>query len=72
MAALNNSVPYQVCVPYLSLNGSDASKSLGRSIQLADVPSYLWSFVTIWRLLVALLVLGNLKNIPLMWHVSIQ
>ncbi|TVY41975.1 Uncharacterized protein LSUB1_G002434 [Lachnellula subtilissima] len=71
MAALNNSVPYQVCVPYLSLDGSDASKSVSRSIQPADVLSYFWSFVTIWRLLVALLVLGNLKNIPLMWHLRI-
>ncbi|TVY53128.1 Uncharacterized protein LCER1_G006749 [Lachnellula cervina] len=71
MDALNNSVPYQVSVPYLSLNGSDTAKSLGRSIQPADILSYLWSFVTIWRLLVVLLVLGNLKNIPLMWHLRI-
>ncbi|TVY16113.1 Uncharacterized protein LARI1_G005841 [Lachnellula arida] len=71
MDALNNSVPYQVSVPYLSVNGSDVSKSLGRDFQPADVLSYLWSFVTIWRLLVVLLVLGNLKNIPLMWHLRI-
>ncbi|TVY87908.1 Uncharacterized protein LAWI1_G005961, partial [Lachnellula willkommii] len=71
MDALNNSVPYQVSVPYLSVNGSDVSQSLGRHFQPADVLSYLWSFVTIWRLLVVLLVLGNLKNIPLMWHLRI-
>ncbi|TVY36219.1 Uncharacterized protein LOCC1_G006452 [Lachnellula occidentalis] len=71
MATLNSSLPYQGSVPYLNLNGSDVLKSLGRFIQPADVLSYLWSFVTIWRLLVVLLVLGNLKNIPLMWHLRI-
>jgi hypothetical protein len=28
--------------------------------------------VTVWRVVVLVLVLGNLKNIPLIWHVSIS
>ncbi|KUJ13536.1 uncharacterized protein LY89DRAFT_591482 [Mollisia scopiformis] len=39
-----------------------------------DVPSVLsqiWSLITIWRLLVAFLLIGNIKNIPLIWHMRI-
>ncbi|CZT10054.1 hypothetical protein WAI453_006401 [Rhynchosporium graminicola] len=45
----------------LSLAGSIASSIL----------SQIWSFITIWKVLVVLLLLGNLKNIPLMWHLRI-
>jgi len=31
----------------------------------------LLSNITIWRVFVLLLVLGNIKNVPLIWHVSI-
>lgn len=31
----------------------------------------LLSQITIWRILVLFLVLGNIKNVPLIWHVSI-
>jgi hypothetical protein len=32
--------------------------------------SKLLSYITVWRLFVLVLVLGNLKNVPLIWHVS--
>ncbi|KAF8852928.1 hypothetical protein BDZ45DRAFT_599295 [Acephala macrosclerotiorum] len=38
---------------------------------LGSILSQIWSLITIWRLLVALLVLGNLKNVPLIWHIRI-
>lgn len=41
-------------------------------IILPDFLSQLISFITMWRVVVLLLVLGNLKNIPLIWHVSIS
>ncbi|PMD45805.1 hypothetical protein L207DRAFT_410181, partial [Hyaloscypha variabilis F] len=34
--------------------------------------SQIWSIITIWRLLALLLLLGNFKNIPLIWHANMQ
>jgi len=28
------------------------------------------SFISLWRVIVFLLVLGNIKNLPMIWHVS--
>jgi len=38
---------------------------------LGSILSQLWSLITIWRLLVVLLLLGNIKNIPFIWHMRI-
>ncbi|CZR52546.1 uncharacterized protein PAC_02423 [Phialocephala subalpina] len=69
---MNNTILYQVAAPMNSspyemstLPPSDSSMTLG------SVLSQIWSLITIWRLLVALLVLGNLKNFPFIWHIRI-
>ncbi|KAG9243482.1 hypothetical protein BJ878DRAFT_115186 [Calycina marina] len=36
-----------------------------------DILSYILSSITLWRILIFLLVLGNVKNIPLIWHLRI-
>lgn len=37
-----------------------------------DTVSQLVSIFSLWRMVVLLLVLGNVKNLPLIWHVSIS
>jgi hypothetical protein len=37
-----------------------------------DAASQLVSSFSLWRVIVLLLVLGNVKNLPLIWHVSIS
>jgi len=71
MSDLNNSVVYQV--PAANCGGFQALSAyqLSGSIYSSIVDNVL-SFITIWRVLVLLLVLGNVKNIPLIWHVSIS
>ncbi|KAH8687405.1 hypothetical protein BGZ60DRAFT_362596 [Tricladium varicosporioides] len=36
-----------------------------------DALAVIWSLITIWRVLIIFLLLGNLKNIPLIWHLRI-
>lgn len=33
--------------------------------------AHIFTFAIIWKLLVVILILGNLKTLPLMWHVSV-
>jgi ABC-type amino acid transport system permease subunit len=37
---------------------------------LLGLLSKVLSYITVWRLFIFVLVLGNLKNVPLIWHVS--
>ncbi|KAH6682811.1 hypothetical protein B0J14DRAFT_468207 [Halenospora varia] len=41
------------------------------SFGVRDVFAAIWSLITIWRVLIIVLLLGNLKNIPLIWHLRI-
>ncbi|PVH75903.1 hypothetical protein DL98DRAFT_643275 [Cadophora sp. DSE1049] len=70
MSTLNISALYQA--PLLE---STVCGDLGKSNLAVDstwsILSQLWPFVTIWRALLVLLLLGNLKNIPLIWHMRI-
>jgi hypothetical protein len=70
MAELNNSVVYQVFAPSVSQCGCSTAQLPSSTLQPGDLVSQIWSHFTIWRLLVVLLILGNLKNVPLIWHVS--
>lgn len=67
---MNNSVLYHVLEPARAA----PLEKLGSYSILASVTTYIlsavWSQITIWRLLVLVLLLGNIKNIPLIWHVS--
>ncbi|KAL2072956.1 hypothetical protein VTL71DRAFT_10280 [Oculimacula yallundae] len=51
---------------YGDLGGLSLASSTATSIL-----SQIWSFITIWKVLVVILLLGNLKNIPLIWHLRI-
>lgn len=69
MSDPNNSVVYQV--PAVDCSGFQASTSsqVSGSVSPGVLPTLL-SLITIWRVIILLLVLGNIKNIPLIWHVS--
>ncbi|KAH7357259.1 hypothetical protein BKA65DRAFT_496527 [Rhexocercosporidium sp. MPI-PUGE-AT-0058] len=71
MSNLNNSLLYQSSV----LLNSSASGSLGNSNLAASnawsILAQIWSFITLWRILVIILLVGNLKNVPLIWHLRI-
>lgn len=70
MADMNNSVPYQT---YTMISATSAMSISDQTLPLAfrDLVFYILSYITIWRVIVLLLVLGNVKNIPLIWHVSV-
>lgn len=70
MAELNNSVLYQVSEPSISQCGCGGETLPRSGLQTAGLVAQIWSHFTILRLLVALIVLSNLKNVPLIWHVS--
>ncbi|KAG4434891.1 hypothetical protein IFR05_009621 [Cadophora sp. M221] len=71
MSNLNSSVLYQAPV----LLNSSSCGGFGNSRQVGNTAwstlSQIWSFITIWRVLVLFLFLGSLKNIPLIWHLRI-
>jgi hypothetical protein len=68
MSNSNNSVIYRVVVPNNeSMNAYSPTVS---GFQFGGILAQIWSLITIWRLLVLFLVIGNLKNTALMWHVS--
>jgi hypothetical protein len=70
MSDLNNSVVYQA--PAVDYSGFQASTPSQVSGSVSSGILYqLLSLITIWRVILLLLVLGNVKNIPLIWHVSI-
>lgn len=68
MSNPNNSILYQVVSMNSTVYENTALPETG--FHVGSVLSQIWSLVTLWRLLIALLVLGNLKNIPLIWHVG--
>lgn len=69
MSDLNFSIVYQV--PEIDCSGLQASTPSQLSASVCpSLLSTLLSLITIWRVVVLLLVLGNIKNIPLIWHVS--
>jgi hypothetical protein len=70
MSDLNNTVVYQVSVPGNSSVYETSSSTSPSGFHVGTVLSQVWSLITLWRLLVLCLVIGNLKNIPLIWHVS--
>jgi hypothetical protein len=72
MSDPNNSVLYQVSVPMNSSGFTSSDSGAASGIHFGDVLSQIWSLITIGRLLVLLLVVGNLKNVPLIWHVRIS
>lgn len=37
-----------------------------------NILQQLVSLISLWRVIVFLLVLGNVKNLPMIWHVSIS
>lgn len=67
MSNLNNTIVYQVSVPS---NSSQYQSLSPPTTDVQSVLSQIWSLITIWRLLVAFLLIGNIKNIPLIWHVG--
>jgi hypothetical protein len=72
MSDFNNSIVFQVSVP-ANASGYAPSSLPNESGSLpGSILSQIWSILTIWRLLVLLLLVGNVKNIPLIWHASIQ
>jgi len=72
MSEFNNSILFQVSIPVNESGYATSSLPNESSSFPATVLSQIWSIITIWRLLVLLLLLGNFKNIPLIWHASIQ
>jgi hypothetical protein len=70
MSDLNNTLVHWTPVPLRSTVSMDSIVMSGASMNIIHVLSTVWSLITIWRLLVCLLIIGNLKNIPFLWHVS--
>ena len=68
---LNDTVLYEVTSFTMNSSGYGRSTSPQPAWSLGDTLSFIWSMITIWRILVLLLVAGNLKNIPLIWHVRV-
>lgn len=62
-------VPSLVQTTYLTLRPSFRHVS---TIKFGGFLSQHVSFVSLWGLVVVLLVLGNMKSLPMIWHVSIS
>ena len=72
MSEFNGSILFQVPVPVNANGYANSSLPSASSSFPASILSQIWSIITIWRVLALLLLLGNFKNIPLIWHASIQ
>lgn len=70
MTTLNDTVIHQVIAPMNSSVYQSSNPPTVSGFYFGGVLGQLWSLITIWRLIVLFLVLGNLKNVPLIWHVS--
>jgi hypothetical protein len=70
MSDLNNSAVFEVPAVDCSRFQASTPSQIAGSISFNIIYQIL-SLITIWRVIILLLVLGNIKNIPLIWHVSI-
>ncbi|EPE30635.1 Thioesterase/thiol ester dehydrase-isomerase [Glarea lozoyensis ATCC 20868] len=66
MLNYNVTVPYKI--PEVSVGSQYRMIEVGAALQLLRL---LWSFFTISRVLVVILIVTNLKSLPLIWHLRI-
>lgn len=74
---MNNSIPYQVPMmgnPYHTPSNADNISTSWLSILtpiILNTLSQIVSQITLTRVIILILVLGNIKNVPFIWHVCI-